>query len=121
MRQVVVNRAILFAALLSILIVREADGYYENGNKLTEACNANATENAAAAFQEGLCFGYALGVLDTLVDQTKAFCVPQGPQGVKLQQVVDLVRLYLRTHPELRHLPAAALVVAALKEKFPCN
>jgi hypothetical protein len=48
MRQVVVNRAILFAALLSILIVREADGYYENGNKLTEACNANATENAAA-------------------------------------------------------------------------
>ena len=49
------------------------------------------------------------------------FCVPQGPGGVNNKQMVDLVMIYLRDHPEIRHLPAAGLVTAALKRKFPCN
>jgi chaperonin GroEL (HSP60 family) len=32
-----------------------------------------------------------------------------------------LVKLYLREHPENRHSVASSLIVAALKEKFPCR
>ena len=34
------------------------------------------------------------------------------------RQQADIVVLYLRDHPENRHLPATQFVIAALKEKF---
>jgi hypothetical protein len=49
------------------------------------------------------------------------FCVPQGNSGVRTDQLLDVVLLYLRDHPETRHQPAPALVINALKEKSPCN
>ena len=54
-------------------------------------------------------------------DTARVFCVPQGETDVKSGQLVEVVKLYLRDHPEKRHLPAADLVTAAIKEKFPCN
>jgi hypothetical protein len=48
-------------------------------------------------------------------------CDPGGPDGVKAGQVEDLVKLYLRDHPENRHDVASSLIIAALKEKFPCG
>jgi hypothetical protein len=38
---------------------------------------------------------------------------------VVVKQAVNVVRIYLRDHPEKRNLGAANLVVTALKEKFP--
>jgi hypothetical protein len=35
--------------------------------------------------------------------------------------VVDVVRLWLRDHPENRHYGAPSIVAQALKEKFPCH
>jgi len=40
---------------------------------------------------------------------------------VTAQQLRDIVKLYLRGHPEKRHLPASDLVTAAINENFPCN
>jgi hypothetical protein len=43
------------------------------------------------------------------------------PESVTQGQMVDIVKLWLRDHPHKRHLSAESLIVAALKEKFPCN
>ena len=38
-----------------------------------------------------------------------------------VKEVVDVVIVYLRDHPEQRNHDASSLVTTALKEKFPCN
>jgi hypothetical protein len=63
---------------------------------------------------------YILGVYDALASNG-VICMPTGPGGVTQGQMADVVKLYLRSHPEFRHLSADELVAAALKEKFPCN
>jgi hypothetical protein len=60
-----------------------------------------------------------MGVVDA-----REFCIPtEVKEGLVIEepQVKDVVKLYLRDHPEKLHLPASDLVTAALKEKFPCN
>ena len=54
-----------------------------------------------------------------MLDTARVFCVPQGETGVG--QLVEVVKQYLRDHPENRHRSADELVTAALKQKFPCN
>jgi len=62
----------------------------------------------------GFCYGYVAGVVDMLY----TVCLPDG---MTRQQVIDVLTLWLRDHPEKRHLPASSLVAGALKEKFPCS
>jgi len=50
--------------------------------------------------------------------QIKYYCVPPN---VENGQVIDVVKVYLRDHPETRQYSAPTLVMLALKEKFPCN
>jgi Rap1a immunity proteins len=112
--------AILVAVAMSCLMLDKAAGaagpqYYVTGNKLLEFCEVPAVTSA--------CYGYVLGVVDALqvmgADAPKfSFCVPER---VESGQLVDVVKAFLRDHPEKRHLPASDLVTAALNEKFPCN
>ena len=115
------RRAILVAVGLSCILVQAADAYYQTGNTLFEECqNLVSDRPDKSFFLSGTCGGYIVGVQDAL-EGSGRFCVPQGPGGVNNKQMVDLVMIYLRDHPEIRHLPAAGLVTAALKRKFPCN
>jgi hypothetical protein len=41
--------------------------------------------------------------------------------GMNAGQMEDIVKFYLRDHPEKRHLEAAGLVIAALKESSPAT
>jgi Rap1a immunity proteins len=68
----------------------------------------------------GYCGGFVGGVVDVLINKPNAFCVPQGPGGVRSAQLVEVVKLYLHDHPEKRNLAASLLVMQALKEKLPC-
>jgi hypothetical protein len=118
------RRAVLVGIALSSLITGEAKAYYFNANQLSDWCESyehNNVKQNGSVLNAGLCVGYVGGVIDTLVDQATEFCVPQGPSGAIPDQLVDVVKLYLRDHPEIRHLPAANIVTSALKEKFPCN
>ena len=105
------TRAILVAVALSCFGVGGAHAF-DNGNELHESC-----QRPESPASRGLCSGYIVGVADTLKN-LGAFCWPRGSTR---GQVTDVVTLYLRDHPEKRHLPAYELVTAALKEKFPCS
>ena len=112
------RRAILIAVALTALWSEKAAAI--DGNKLLEQCEyfgANLPTLPVDASKGGYCIGYTIGVHDALVG-TNHFCMPDGVTG---GQLGDVVKLYLRNHPEDRHRPADELVAAALKEKFPCN
>ena len=111
----------LAAVALSCLVMSEANAYFVDGNKLFDDCKNYASKGQSESFLSGTCAGYIAGVVDSAVDANTAFCVPQGPTGVSIAQLVDVAKAYLRDHPEKRHLSAWRLVTDALKEKFPCH
>ena len=105
------RRAILIAMVLCCVGAGGADAV-GNGNELYEFC-----QKPDSSVMRGVCGGYVTGVSDAL-RASGSFCWPQG--GTR-GQVIDVVTIYLRDHPEKRHLLAFDLVSAALMEKFPCN
>ena len=124
------HRAVLVAVALSCFVGEWASAYYFDGNELFRWCESwhrqmSFNQDRQTSFNQdwfdgGHCGGYIGGVVDAF-DTARVFCVPQGETDVKSGQLVEVVKLYLRDHPEMRHLPAADLVTAAIKEKFPCN
>jgi hypothetical protein len=113
------TRAMLIAAALSSLAVAGdfAAGDFVDGNKLFEECQSGDDPDSERWVKGSLCLGYIVGVADAL--DGSSFCL--APNGVRAKQVVDVVNLYVRDHPEQRHHDASSLVTIALKEKFPCN
>jgi hypothetical protein len=81
-----------------------ADNFPFVGNQLYDWCRMADTvqdENVKIVSQ-GLCAGYIGGVADTL-SIAKSGCLEKG---TRLEQLIDLVKLYLSNHPESRHYPA---------------
>jgi hypothetical protein len=106
------RRAILIAVVLcSFVVGANAEDYgidFVNGNQLYEKCQEFPS----------YCHGYATGVAVASDQEGNAFCLPPGVNSLQLR---DTVKLWLRDHPEKRHLSGSFLVIQALKEKFPCN
>ena len=115
------RRTMLVAVALSSLLAAKAAANYFDGNELLAWCENwhREMDPDDDLLLGGYCGGFA-GVVDTLVNKPHTFCVPQGPGGVSSAQLVEVVKLYLRDHPDNRHLAASLLVMQALKEKFPC-
>jgi Rap1a immunity proteins len=89
-------------------------GYFVDGNKLFDNCKEEGSP--AGLYRDG----YIVGITDAYAAvELGGFCLIG--EHIRAEQVTDVVTLYLRDHPESRHLPAPALVIDALKEKFPCN
>jgi hypothetical protein len=108
------RRAMLVAVALSCL-AGEGQAAFLDGNQLFTECRDGDNPQAEARLSQwGICYGYIVGVSDALKD----VCLPNA---AKAGQVRDVVALWLRDHPEKRHLPAIDLVTSALKEKFPCR
>jgi hypothetical protein len=115
-------RAILVAVVLSSLVAGgwparvEARLSITDGNALFDRCQGDDPDERERDTKVALCTGYVVGVADAL-DET-SFCLSPG---VTAAQIRDVVKFYLRDHPERRHYGASSLVTDALKEKFPCN
>jgi hypothetical protein len=108
------------AAILSCLLVGEAKADFTSGNQLWDACQG---EEAKDPIKATFCVSYIVGAGETFqalqVTKTVSFyCVPGNVQN---GQMIDVVKLYLRDHPEIRHYSAPTLIMLAFKEKFPCN
>jgi Rap1a immunity proteins len=116
------RRTMLVAVALSSLLAAKAAANYFDGNELLAWCENwhREMDPDDDLLLGGYCGGFVGGVVDTLVNKPHTFCVPQGPGGVSSAQLVEVVKLYLRDHPDNRHLAASLLVMQALKEKFPC-
>ena len=91
----VTTRRAMLAVALSCLVMSEANAYFVDGNKLFDDCKNYASKGQSDSFLSGTCAGYIAGV-DSAVDANTAFCVPQGPTGVRVAQLVDVAKAYLR-------------------------
>jgi hypothetical protein len=92
-------------------ISQDGSNYFVTGNLLYDQCTASSETTRA------LCLSYVGGATDAF-DIDGTVCVPRG---VTVPQVKDVIVNYLTAHPEHRHLPAAALIVTALGQAFPCQ
>ena len=117
------RRVLIVAVTLSCIVAvggAEAAGrslVFINGNKLFEMCQtADVSAQTSQTFKDGTCAGYILGVADALGGSSFCFAVE-----MEVGQLVDVVKLYLRDHPERRHYTAASLIVDAFTEKFSCS
>jgi Rap1a immunity proteins len=120
------RRAILVAVALCCLAfplkAQEPDKwqplYWFKGSDIHMACSAKAKP-----VNDIICRYYVIGVIEGLnygrwKSEDPLFCPSQQVTG---GQYIEIVRHYLRDHPERRYGNAVLLVVAALNEKFPCN
>ncbi len=65
--------------------------------------------------------GYVIGVADQWSVHANTAGIPNiVPESSKITQaqLYDIVKLFLKNHPNSRHLPAATLIYQALQETF---
>lgn len=86
----------------------------ENGGDITANFLSEACESPDRTFGAGICYGIVTGVVQV---SRARFCVPKGAVGA---QLFDVVKKYLRDHPERRHLSAGPFVEEAMQRSFPC-
>lgn len=83
---------------------------FSSGNQLMEKLrHREAVERLEAAW-------YIAGAVDAL--RGNGHC---APQSVTLAQVTDVVKDALTRAPQLRHLDAAAFILVALEQHWPCK
>jgi Rap1a immunity proteins len=113
-------RKVLLATVITSCFVSPAVAALISGNELYKYCQKDATR--------AICLGYISGVADVTqliatkaeedeVSRSLAFC---RPVGVTNGQLVDVVMTYLEETPEDRHLPALVVILAALRQPWPC-
>jgi hypothetical protein len=112
------RRAILVAVGLSCLTVGGAKADFVSGNELWNACQE--TDPVKSIF----CISYILGAAETFrVLQLTETIQPLHyvPPKVENGQVIDVVKVFLRDHPEKRQYSSPTLIMLALRGKFPCD
>ena len=114
------SRYTIAVAAIVWCVVIEATADFTSGNRLWDACAADEQKEPVKAM---FCTTYILGAGETfqvlqVANQVRFYCVPAK---VENGQVIDVVKLYLRDHPESRQYSSPTLIMLALKEKFPCN
>ncbi|MBG6203068.1 hypothetical protein IWQ48_004225 [Labrenzia sp. EL_13] len=84
------------------------------GNQLFKACTSNDVM---------FCTGYIVGVKDGLAAPGAGSDWMNGciPEGATIRQFKDVVVKYLKQNPELRHGPAAMLVINGIVQGFHCG
>jgi hypothetical protein len=75
------------------------------------------------------CIGYVTGVVDdhfwlqiidtSQFDPAKFYCIPSNT--MTSNQIIRVITKWLEDHPSRLHEQAATLVIAALRENFPCK
>jgi hypothetical protein len=103
-------RKILFASLLLLCGVSQAHSQYQSGN------NLHADMNASNISTRMFAFGYVIGVVDTVIG--KQLCISRD---VTQGQLEEVVKIFLDSRPQVRHLPADVIVIVALEQYWPCK
>ena len=69
----------------------------------------------------GLCSGYIMAVAESMADGQFSFghrsC---GHDAIRAQQLVDLVKIEVSEHPDMKVMPAGVMVAGILARSFPC-
>lgn len=106
----------LFALLL--LSISAPAWAATDGNLLYEQCNRTVQSNNDL-IPLTACNNYIVGVVDGYRMSKEGYEWLQIPEGVKGQQLQDIVLKYLKDNPEKRHWAAVILVMNAVNAAFP--
>jgi hypothetical protein len=119
----------LIAAALASGALCFSVGALADGNKLLLECQDGINSMSGGAAQNSVGIGHCVGVLQATMDTLDLFheagglprlvCVPEG--GIPMIQSMRIIVQSLQAHPESLHLNESVLVVAALKNAFPCQ
>jgi len=120
-------RSILGCSALFALCL--STGAMADGNKLLLECQDGISSMSGGAAKNPVGVGHCVGVLQATIDTLdilheaggtpKFVCVPEG--GIPMVQSMRIVVQSLEEHPQSLHLNESVLVVAALKNAFPCR
>jgi Rap1a immunity proteins len=110
----ILRNAFLAGLALAALSAPAGAGFVD-GNKLHQDCTGmlNVLDSSCAAYVSAVADMLATGA----VGRHRA-CLPNG---AKLGQAVDVVKLWLTENPQSRHLPGPEVVATALERAFPCK
>lgn len=107
------KNALLLITMMTLLgLSLPSNAAFKTGTDIYQDC----TTDEDRYFVQGYCLGYIIGAYDALPRAPKR-C---APQRLSAQDLQDVVVNYLRVRPQDRHLPAAGLVEAAIKDAWPC-
>ncbi len=105
-----IKKLVTIAALAMLLGSPASYADFITGNSLAQDCEKNDS-----MFEDGFCYGFVIGVFDTI--QGEKIC---APDGVTIKQVQSIVKKYLKENPASLHFGAELLVSLALMKAFPC-
>jgi len=101
---------------LALLMPMTSNAVIYSGNELFEKLSDIKQNTPMTQVSASLGTGYVSGVVDAL--NGEAFCIPKS---IRIGQIIDIVYLFLRGHPESRSELASALIKSALAKVFPCE
>jgi len=113
-------RKLFFVTSILLVISVTAFAQFETGNSLLaklekdDVTPADMESAVEIVTYSALATGYISGVYDVFDGHTFS-----SPKGVTTTQLADIVKKYLKEHPETRHENACDLVRKALQEAFP--
>jgi len=110
----------LIALLFSLFSILPAHAGSPTGQELNRMMQHSEERHSDDGdFQAGAYEGYIMGVSDGLMGTSLYYYCP--PAKIDKNQLRGVVSKYLKTHSQDLHVPAGALVAAALIEAFPCK
>lgn len=102
--------AVIAAAIILWVQPTRAAEVFMSGNSLIRYCRAGDARQFV--------MGFVAGVNDTVSASPKGgICLPEG---VRLEQLSDVMCKYVTDHPESRHNTGSSLALIALRGAFPC-
>ena len=98
----------LFAAVLFIPMLAQAE--FRTGNQLFSEIQSTGV------VEQMISLGYIMGIADALRGINHC-----PPATVTAGQLRDMVKNYLDANPQFRHYTADTIVMAVLKQAWPCE
>jgi hypothetical protein len=111
-------KTILVALLLMPSLAANAQNPVKSARAFKSANQLYADCTSISQVDQGFCGGYIVATAD-IANGLKDIDVCL-PEGVTMQQVVDVAKKYLTDSPAERRYSAHSTVIASLRKAFPC-
>jgi hypothetical protein len=107
--------AVLLGMAAVFASTADAAGEFKSGNEIKAGLEGWVDKGSTEYVRDAMAFGYVIGVHDAL-----SGAVVCSGENVTQGQVIDVVLKYMRQNPEVLDRSADQIVVAALKDVWPC-
>jgi Rap1a immunity proteins len=119
-----VKSALRFFAILFLVLLGPGGVHDSGAEPGADAMYGDVLMNYCQGMTDtdiGLCSGYIMAVAEGMAFGRNIFgqnaC---GHDGIRAQQLVDLVKLEIAEHPGMKAMPAGVMVAGILARSFPC-